>query len=1651
MYGSLVVIKRSGEDGGVFSLISEECILGRDSECDIRIQIPGVSSQHVRILVEPDSKRVRLYSLGQGGVTVGASLIPQGRSIHLEDKDVFRIFDRFFRFEAPSESRKRVSFGPAIRPEYIDTSLPPSTPVKKGARLSGHVATPRRTPASAKSHRRNSKRMHATPSIASIPESDEESGPIGVLIRHPNDTLPAKASSGSRTSPRSEERLLNQDKSPVSDRKRPLTKGAKQFYGVSAAKTPRGARMVLPKTPKTIAKTPRKLTIKTPAKTPRRLAIKTPAKTPRKLAIKTPSKTPRKLAAKTPSKTPLKLSTKVIKAASAKKVTSSWADILKKNIGRTPKVTKVAREKQLAKEKERKQLAVLKKKNKKASGARKALVKIGSRSRHAQSPEDIVIHGRRKSGGNSGTPLKKTVSKTRRVSHSPKKLALPRGRSKSAASSSRRPTAQKTVIRSHSTSRAAGKTGKIVKKRFSLVTNMSPLKSTTPSSARKTKSPLKSLVTKKSPIQTPSSSKRGRPSLKTPSSTPKMRRSVSLSPIKTPASSTKIRKIPSSTSKMQRRASHSPVKTPASSAKRRGRPSSTPLTANAKKSKRNSSRSPSVKRGEPSKTPLTASAKKSRRSSLNPLKIPVSTKRGRHSSTPLTAKKSSSVRTPASPSVKRGRSSSTPSSALKKDRSASLSPLKTPVSAKRGRPSKTPFSSSKRGGLSPSPTKTPASSAKRNNSSSTPSSTLKKGRSESHSPVKTPASSVKGRGRPSKTPSSSSTKRRGSSRSPSKTPASSAKRGRPSKTPLARSSSQSPLKTLAFDRVRFLSVDSTKGRRKSPSKTPSSSGKRGRPSKTPKRSSSTGSLKTPNKVETPSRNQSPSPSKSPASKRGRSSSATPQQERIPKASSSRSRSRTPSNSTNRRDSSPKKTDDTPARRGRSSMIPVSKMPDIPSKTPSTPGPTSNLTRSSSHSPVKIPSPSSSSKGRPTLPTPSRSLRGSAKHIASPSRNSSIHLMESRHLSSPGKLRRKFSLVSSPDTPVTKSRISSFDVSLDELVTDSSKTPANSPANGVTPLSMGRSLSKSLRESLSGLQNSSFFDFDSVKTPNIPLQVLVSPLLNESGKSLRSRPAQRMSLTTSTKGFGDVSRRKRHSIGQIDHHRRSLSSPEQRSSHKKSTRHVQKSPKSSYDNLIGVKELLKSPRVSVQMLQEGDLRALFASPEAKFLSSDKRRLFLKKLEELEKPSGNRKLSLGTLGSQPSPSLKRRSLEPNVILCGSDDEEGNTSASKENLENMSPERSSRAQSMKSPAPKTPEAKQEATTSKARGKTQDASPSKRSTRSNPKDKSLPSEEEAPKRATRGRKKAAEEPISKSNEEEADPLRTRATRGSPVRKTTRGRKGQKATSEDVTVNQEDRSVQTHSSDSEDHSEAQELPTRYNRRRPAKKEESEIKKKNARGTSQKSSTREEETKSPSPPPKTTRKGRSKAVAEKEEEPSPAVKPQRRTRKARTSEVASPVKRTRRAAADNSPADVASISPKPKQQTRRRAANKSPEVSSSSPKPRRGRRGAAADEKSPEARSSSSKQQTRRRAADTSLEANSSSPKPRRGRRGATADKSSEANSSSPKRKTRRGAADKSPEISISSPKPRRGRRGAAIDKSPEARSSSPKKADSTRCSKQVS
>ncbi|KFQ22566.1 Antigen KI-67, partial [Mesitornis unicolor] len=110
LFGNIIVIKRNGADGVSFPLTASSCLLGRKSECDIRIHLPQVSKEHCKIEVN-ENKEAILTNLSMVNATQLNGACFQ-HPVPLKHGDVLTISDRSFRFEYPPRSPRRRSTSP---------------------------------------------------------------------------------------------------------------------------------------------------------------------------------------------------------------------------------------------------------------------------------------------------------------------------------------------------------------------------------------------------------------------------------------------------------------------------------------------------------------------------------------------------------------------------------------------------------------------------------------------------------------------------------------------------------------------------------------------------------------------------------------------------------------------------------------------------------------------------------------------------------------------------------------------------------------------------------------------------------------------------------------------------------------------------------------------------------------------------------------------------------------------------------------------------------------------------------------------------------------------------------------------------------------------------------------------------------------------------------------------------------------------------------------------------------------------------------------------------------------------------------------------------------------------------------------------------
>ena len=152
-FGNIIVIRKNGLDGSCAPLEERETLFGRHPDCDIRIQINTVSRKHAKITVDEDNK-VWLHPLSEAQPTIHNDKILTS-PILLQDKDVFDICGRLFRFDLAPKDKAR-------------------TPDRKNRRssvTSSAKKSPRRTPLSQRKTVDNASNVGASaPQMAALME-----------------------------------------------------------------------------------------------------------------------------------------------------------------------------------------------------------------------------------------------------------------------------------------------------------------------------------------------------------------------------------------------------------------------------------------------------------------------------------------------------------------------------------------------------------------------------------------------------------------------------------------------------------------------------------------------------------------------------------------------------------------------------------------------------------------------------------------------------------------------------------------------------------------------------------------------------------------------------------------------------------------------------------------------------------------------------------------------------------------------------------------------------------------------------------------------------------------------------------------------------------------------------------------------------------------------------------------------------------------------------------------------------------------------------------------------------------------------------------------------------------------------------------------
>ena len=139
-FGNLIVLKKSGEEGGMCEMKNNVLLIGRDPEkCDIQIRLPEVSKMQARLTAD-EYRQVWIENLSQTN-PLGTLLNDErcdGQPHLLANKDIITICGRRFRFEycnAEVDMMRTVmipAFYGTDDDDFGDFKAPASKPSKTG-------------------------------------------------------------------------------------------------------------------------------------------------------------------------------------------------------------------------------------------------------------------------------------------------------------------------------------------------------------------------------------------------------------------------------------------------------------------------------------------------------------------------------------------------------------------------------------------------------------------------------------------------------------------------------------------------------------------------------------------------------------------------------------------------------------------------------------------------------------------------------------------------------------------------------------------------------------------------------------------------------------------------------------------------------------------------------------------------------------------------------------------------------------------------------------------------------------------------------------------------------------------------------------------------------------------------------------------------------------------------------------------------------------------------------------------------------------------------------------------------------------------------------------------------------------------------------
>jgi len=146
-FGRIVIIKKNGEDGRCYHLKQKLCTIGRNPNCNIRMNIEGVAEHHAWIIVD-SHRQVWLKKLSNTHTIYLNNRPVTSQPEKLSHSDLIYIANRAFRFEDDAFLAKTSQNSPLSPP--LTRSHPSMDSVTENTGISVATITPLETSTSVK-------------------------------------------------------------------------------------------------------------------------------------------------------------------------------------------------------------------------------------------------------------------------------------------------------------------------------------------------------------------------------------------------------------------------------------------------------------------------------------------------------------------------------------------------------------------------------------------------------------------------------------------------------------------------------------------------------------------------------------------------------------------------------------------------------------------------------------------------------------------------------------------------------------------------------------------------------------------------------------------------------------------------------------------------------------------------------------------------------------------------------------------------------------------------------------------------------------------------------------------------------------------------------------------------------------------------------------------------------------------------------------------------------------------------------------------------------------------------------------------------------------------------------------------------------------